>query len=1020
MTNTAHVPVVSLDISEPLLLPNTSDPAAPAGGAPSSPGVSPADNTPARRPRRVSVKKGTSRTPVRPPHRPIAQATPPHPYHGQRARARVAEITARRHEAFHEERRRAERLQRKRRRAQRTPLAPGQARPSTGQALQRPPLPDHPPLPDYGQPLSPDGHSTASPWTSQDGSPTSSSTPRSVLAVDERPALPAFGEPILSMDGRSIVFPPPPHMLNPAALPQPLPVRMHPRAAHVAPHALSSSLYLGVLLSDVTLACLLRVVVFFQFPVPPGGVGSPPSQKADALPETAPPPPPPPPPPPRMQPPPAPPIPPAPDGSAGEASGPASEAGRGLARTPTAETVWLVSRGSEVFLSHAPNHRDQTSNEGSSHTSDDDDTTTSDTGSETTAKASTNRTSDDAGGAGVHPVAPPSRPARRRLQRQVSFVLDPTVERTLRGKFRAAAYTAGGVDWHRMFARRDLDKSGELDFDEFRRASRALGVSSERVADAELLRLFCAVDGDGSGSVDVTELVSWVMKGSADAERELDRVRTPGAASAPPLKDEDVQKLRTRVRRASWVAKHGEGVEQKRDEGVEFTDNHGAIGDMESDTAESRDDLAPWVTMLRSIMSRGEGRIGWDEFRASVRRVGVTEKALSTPDLMWVFCYLDRDGAGDIAADDVAQFIGVGDMGALPTVVEGEELVEAALPADSPAPSQVSEPTPAPSPQPPPSPHTQASYDVAPAAQLSTVSANGPSSSPGVLIQQLPTSDPRAAQTLVARLKQMARDSVACALDSDARLSPNTSPEPSLHPLPPSPANSRPRSASLGRASAMSAQSPLSSASTSTPQATVNAFVAASPPMPHASIAERTHVVSFSRGDPPVALLDGPGTSEETHGDDGLTPSPVGGFQPSTTSNRRRSGTGGSPPRRSPSGFALVSYSSTASDSDVDAHAAPPAPSPCGAGSSTHSAALSSPCSWSSSCSVGSTSDGSSVSSLSSRSSSLSSATEVGVDRPQLQLDCVGGGASSRVWPLSAQPKRYACGVLRCGLGSVA
>jgi hypothetical protein len=71
-----------------------------------------------------------------------------------------------------------------------------------------------------------------------------------------------------------------------------------------------------------------------------------------------------------------------------------------------------------------------------------------------------------------------------------------------RKRFQAASYSAGGQDWSRLFRHYDRDNSGELDWDEFRRAVRKdANVTANVVTDAELRQLFTACDTDGGGTI---------------------------------------------------------------------------------------------------------------------------------------------------------------------------------------------------------------------------------------------------------------------------------------------------------------------------------------------------------------------------------------------------------------------------------------------------------------------------------------------------------------------------------------
>ena len=69
--------------------------------------------------------------------------------------------------------------------------------------------------------------------------------------------------------------------------------------------------------------------------------------------------------------------------------------------------------------------------------------------------------------------------------------------KALKKKLRASAMTFGGVDWDKLFKQYDRDNSGDLDFEEFRKAVRkSAKISANDVTDKELNKIFCSVDDD--------------------------------------------------------------------------------------------------------------------------------------------------------------------------------------------------------------------------------------------------------------------------------------------------------------------------------------------------------------------------------------------------------------------------------------------------------------------------------------------------------------------------------------------
>ena len=76
----------------------------------------------------------------------------------------------------------------------------------------------------------------------------------------------------------------------------------------------------------------------------------------------------------------------------------------------------------------------------------------------------------------------------------------------LQRQFRAASYSAAGMDISRLFHHYDRDNSGEISFEEFRRAARCdAKITKLEVDDALLRTLFSTVDTDMSGTIGLHE-----------------------------------------------------------------------------------------------------------------------------------------------------------------------------------------------------------------------------------------------------------------------------------------------------------------------------------------------------------------------------------------------------------------------------------------------------------------------------------------------------------------------------------
>jgi Ca2+-binding EF-hand superfamily protein len=76
----------------------------------------------------------------------------------------------------------------------------------------------------------------------------------------------------------------------------------------------------------------------------------------------------------------------------------------------------------------------------------------------------------------------------------------------LRRKLGAAAYSIGGIDAERLFRQYDKDRSGALEFEEFRTVVRRdVGIVEREVPDEELREMYDFVDSDGSGTIGIDE-----------------------------------------------------------------------------------------------------------------------------------------------------------------------------------------------------------------------------------------------------------------------------------------------------------------------------------------------------------------------------------------------------------------------------------------------------------------------------------------------------------------------------------
>ena len=90
-------------------------------------------------------------------------------------------------------------------------------------------------------------------------------------------------------------------------------------------------------------------------------------------------------------------------------------------------------------------------------------------------------------------------------------------EKKVRSKLKAAAYTQGGVDWHKLFNHYDRDNSGEIGMMEFKRLLRSdAKIPVSQLSDTDVKSLFNSIDTDGSGEIDADEFLVWVKGGDEE------------------------------------------------------------------------------------------------------------------------------------------------------------------------------------------------------------------------------------------------------------------------------------------------------------------------------------------------------------------------------------------------------------------------------------------------------------------------------------------------------------------------
>lgn len=96
-----------------------------------------------------------------------------------------------------------------------------------------------------------------------------------------------------------------------------------------------------------------------------------------------------------------------------------------------------------------------------------------------------------------------------------------TLAETIRARMKGSSQFLGGTDWERLFTEHDTDKSGRIDFQEFRVMCR---VKLKLVEPDRLLRLiFESLDVTGVGEISIEDMINFVADPSERMRRRLNQ-----------------------------------------------------------------------------------------------------------------------------------------------------------------------------------------------------------------------------------------------------------------------------------------------------------------------------------------------------------------------------------------------------------------------------------------------------------------------------------------------------------------
>ena len=184
-------------------------------------------------------------------------------------------------------------------------------------------------------------------------------------------------------------------------------------------------------------------------------------------------------------------------------------------------------------------------------------------------------------------------------------------------------------NWARLFAQMDEDRSGRLDYDEFRKAVAALGVE---VAVSDLDALWAYVEADGSGEATIKEFQDATYLLMIDGWPVLDK-----------------QEKRALVFELNRLV-------ETRHERKAFYDTEGA----------PTNDSAPeqrfnWFKMFNILDVDGSGRLGFEELESVIRApypcLCTPEEVLPLEQIKALWKAIDADSSGDVTVDEFMGFM---------------------------------------------------------------------------------------------------------------------------------------------------------------------------------------------------------------------------------------------------------------------------------------------------------------------------------------------------------------------------
>ena len=236
--------------------------------------------------------------------------------------------------------------------------------------------------------------------------------------------------------------------------------------------------------------------------------------------------------------------------------------------------------------------------------------------------------------------------------------LKPEIVSFLKRKLRAAAYTAGGKDFKKLFKHYDRDNSGTLEFDEFRSALRRdAKIAKKDVTDEQMKTVFDAVDEDGGGEIDVDEFISWINEDDPDAHH--NRGDDAGGARGGLLRPTYSQSRKARIPLRARQTAFSKSAVSIRNTGKRLSPEVMEMVKKKLLTATARVGGLDYNKLFALYDHSGIGELDFEQFKTALRNEGgISRDVIANRELRALFDGVDTDKSGTVDKDEFAAFLG--------------------------------------------------------------------------------------------------------------------------------------------------------------------------------------------------------------------------------------------------------------------------------------------------------------------------------------------------------------------------